>query len=239
VFLAKRYERGDQAAKHELMRCNYKLVTSIAVKFVGETFSLQEAIQIGHIGLMRATELFDYRKGFKFSTYATWWIRQALTREFHNSSRAIRVPVNASVFIRKCRDAISEYESEFGERPTTATLAVALEATEAEVADAVMLLDRRMVSLDMKVGEGGETELGELIAPSDDDTAEEAVTRVQAELLTAALNGLTDEARAVMEARYVEGKSLAETAQLTGLAQPEVRKIEHDALATLRGKVGR
>jgi RNA polymerase sigma factor (sigma-70 family) len=231
--------RDADAARQRFILANLRLVVSVARKYQGHGLSLLDLVQDGNIGLMRAVELFDWRRGFKFSTYATWWIRQAITRAIADRGRAIRLPVHVGERIRKVKATAWRVAQESGEEPTAERLAAILDMTPEEV-EAILDLERREpVSLQTPVGE--DSELGELIELSDSqapyDEVEEGIVRGEIGRTINAL--LSEQERQVLAVRFglADGHpmSLRETGRMLGLSAERVRQIEHEALAKLRG----
>jgi RNA polymerase sigma factor (sigma-70 family) len=231
--------RQADAARRRFILANLRLVISVARKYQGHGLSLLDLVQDGNIGLMRAVELFDWRRGFKFSTYATWWIRQAITRAIADRGRAIRLPVHVGERIRKVKATAWRIAQESGEEPTAERLAAILDMAPEEV-EAILDLERREpVSLQTPVGE--DTELGELIELSDSqapyDEVEEGIVRGEIGRTINAL--LSEQERQVLAVRFglADGHplSLRETGRMLGLSAERVRQIEHEALGKLRG----
>jgi RNA polymerase primary sigma factor len=235
---ARRAVREAEEARQRFILANLRLVVSVARKYQGHGLPLLDLVQDGNIGLMRAVELFDWRRGFKFSTYATWWIRQAITRAIADRGRAIRLPVHVGERIRKVKSTAWHMAQATGQEPTPERLATALDMSPDEV-EAILDLERREpISLQSPVGE--DTELGELIELSDSqapfDEVEEGIIRGEIGRTINAL--LSDQERRVLGLRYglEDGHpmSLRETGRILGLSAERVRQVEHEALGKLR-----
>jgi RNA polymerase primary sigma factor len=236
VELSKRIEAGDLAAKERMINANLRLVISIARKYQGQGLPLGDLIQEGMLGLIRAVEKFDWRKGFKFSTYGTLWIRQAIGRGLANSSRTVRLPVHIASQARKIRDAERELAAKLEREPTADELADLVGLTPAEIDD-IRAADRTPTSLDRGVGDAEETSLGELIA---DDKAgpDREVEQDQGErTVRKVVGGLPSPERDVLTLRYglggTEAVALRETGRRLGLSAERVRQIEDRALRKL------
>jgi RNA polymerase primary sigma factor len=235
VALAKRIERGDMAAKHRMINSNLRLVVSIAKRYQGHDLSLLDLIQEGILGLIRATEKFDWRRGFKFSTYATWWIRQAVQRGVANRAHTIRLPVDVVERERKLARAQSRLIAALGRAPTDQELAEAAGVTLEQLA-AVRRSARAVTSLDRPVGENGDTTLAELIPGEGDEEAfEELHVSLLGDALRAAVQGLPDPERQVIELRYLAETplSLERIARRLGISTNQVKRLEKSALAEL------
>ncbi len=236
IELAKRIERGDLAAKDRLVNSNLRLVISNARKFQGHELPLLDLIQEGILGLIRAAEKFDWRKGYKFSTYATFWIRQALQRALDNRSRTIRIPVHLGQRERKIGRAQRELATRLGREPTDAEIAQAAQLTVSEVRDARETA-RVVTSLDRPVGEEEDTPLGALLASGGRTPDEEVEISLREDALRRALERLPDREREVVKLRYGVGGDdptpLSETGRRLGLSQDAVRKLERRALSEL------
>jgi RNA polymerase primary sigma factor len=236
VELAKRIEQGDLEAKDRLVNSNLRLVISNARKFQGHDLPLLDLIQEGILGLIRAAEKFDWRKGYKFSTYATFWIRQALQRALDNRSRTIRIPVHLGQRERRIVRAQRELAARLGREPSDEEIAEAAELKPEEVREARETA-RVVTSLDRPVGEDEETSFGALL-PSDQRTPDEEVDIVLREdALRKALDRLPEREREVVKLRYgINGDDptpLGETGRRLGISQDAVRKLERKALTEL------
>jgi RNA polymerase primary sigma factor len=237
IELAKRIERGDLAAKERMINSNLRLVISVARKYQGQGLPLGDLIQEGMLGLIRAVEKFDWRKGFKFSTYGTLWIRQAIGRGLANSARTVRLPVHITARARKIADAERKLAVELERTPTEAEIAEAVGLPLDEVAD-IRRADKGPASLDQGVGEDGETSLGDLI-PNDGPTVEDEVSsELDNTRLREAVDGLPEPEREVLTLRFglhEEGPvALRETGRRMGLSSERVRQLEDRALRRLR-----
>jgi RNA polymerase primary sigma factor len=237
VELAKRIEQGDAAAKERMINSNLALVVSIAKKYPQNELPLLDLIQEGIFGLIRASEKFDWRRGFKFSTYATYWIRQAIQRGIENKARTIRVPTNIAQRERKIQRATRTLSTRLGRDPSHEEIAKEAELPLAQV-EAMSDIARTVTSLDRPVGDDDGTALGELLGDERAGPAEEVEVALRDEAIRNALAGLPDEERKVVELRYgVDGLDgpvgLRETSRRLGITQPETRKLEERALARL------
>jgi RNA polymerase primary sigma factor len=239
VELAKRIERGDLAAKERMINSNLRLVISVARRYQGQGLSLADLIQEGILGLIRAVEKFDWRKGFKFSTYGTLWIRQSIQRGLANSGRTVRLPVHVGTRARKIADAERKLAAELGREPTEAEIAAAVELSPEEVAD-IRRADRIPASLDQGVGESGETSLGDLIARDGPGPEEEVASDVEGELVRRAVGGLPEAERDVLTLRYglggTEPVALREAGRRLGISSERVRQLEDRALRRLANR---
>jgi RNA polymerase primary sigma factor len=236
VELAKQIERGDLAAKEQLVNSNLRLVISNARKYQGHDLPLLDLIQEGILGLIRASEKFDWRKGYKFSTYATFWIRQALQRALDNRSRTIRIPVHLGQRERRIARVHRELAAQLGREPTDEELANAAELRVEDVREARETA-RVVTSLDRPVGEEEETSLGALLPSSDRGPEEEVDISLREDALRRALEQLPEPERAVVRLRYgINGDDptpLSETGRRLGLSQDAVRRLERKALTEL------
>ena len=236
VELAKRIERGDKQAKERMINSNLRLVVSIAKRYRGHGMPLGDLIQEGIIGLNRAVEKFDWRRGFKFSTYATWWIRQACQRAISNQSRTIRVPAHVHERRVKLARIARQFEAEHGREATNEELAEAASFELRHVEEALGAVEAS-VSLNLAVGEDGGGELGDLFAdPTAADPAEEAGESLRREAVRAALRRLPDRERRILELRFGfdgEQQPLESIGRELGLTRERVRQLERQGLSQL------
>jgi RNA polymerase primary sigma factor len=237
VELAKGIERGDLAAKERLINSNLRLVVSIARKYQGLGLPLGDLIQEGILGLIRASEKFDWRRGFKFSTYATLWIRQAIQRGLSNTSRTIRIPVHVEQRQRKLIRTERELTNELGREPTDEELAKAAELDIESVRD-LRETTQAVTSLDQPVGEDGDTTLGELFASERPEPSDEVAENQRLDAIVEALDRLPARERQVIELRFgfADGqeKTLDAVGRELGLSKERVHQLEDDAIRQLR-----
>jgi RNA polymerase primary sigma factor len=239
IALAQRIERGDHDALQEMVRHNLRLVVSVAKRYVGRGLTLLDLVQEGNIGLMRAAQKYDWQTGFRFSTYATWWIRQAITRAISDQGRTIRLPVHMGEAVSRLHRTVQTLSQKLGRRPTIEEIAKEVELPEERV-EIMLRMSQQTLSLDVPIGNDEDATLGDVIANKVevDNPEKEVSAGLLRDEVAEALETLAPRERLVVDLRFGITKprqyTLAEVGNQLGISRERVRQIERTALRKLR-----
>lgn len=237
VSLFKRLESGDESARQEIVEANLRFVIKIALKFCGRGVSISDLVQEGNIGLLEVVDKFDYKRGFRFSTYAAFWIRQAIQMALRKQCNVIRLPIRKSRLLGYVKEAISTFTQTHGRTPTTRELALLLDTDEDKLESLLRLRDS-VLSLDMEVEEDGSRLLSKLKDESTPSPLVNCLERERNDRVAEALDTLSDKERRVLRLRFGIGSgkdlSLRSTSRIVGMSQEGVRRVERKAIRKLR-----